>query len=424
MQASAASGSASSGISGNRRHGRKEKRRRAGRHLLFESLEARHLLAAWVDSLQLLNDTGSSPTDLVTSDPQVTGTVQGDFTGGYVEVQFDHFANGYMDGYVYAYEPGQQFTYDPRWYDYSLDDYAGSFTLNYRTVEYDSSYTALTGAWQSCTFTLEVPAAPEISVSYWDAYYGYQQEVYSGYSSVPFPETPLGTPVATTLAIYNHGTADLVLDTASLTLPTGFSLASPFASSVVPGGSTNFTIQLDAASSGYFQGTVALESNDPNQNPFEFYVYGDVRMPQPEISVVQQLDGYTYVVDSGWGWISFGSTTVGTPVDTVLTIVNHGQVRPDHGRVVACSQLDDRQSRRGGIDAGSRLGDVAARTPGLFEGGLPLANQSFARESTEHGTHFTSRRLWCACPNSSIMEIRQWVLVNRSMSCECCVSTS
>lgn len=327
MHPNAASDAEPSRISRKRRHGRKEgrKRRRSTRNLLFETLEVRHLLAAWVDGLQLLNDTGSSPTDLVTSDPQVTGTVQGDFTDGYVEVQFDHFANGYVDGYVYAYGPGEQFTYDPRWYDYSLEDYAGSFTLNYRTVEYDSSYNAVTGPWQSFTFTLEVPAAPEISVSYWDIYYGYQQDVYSGYSSVPFPATTVGTPVATTLAIHNYGTADLVLDTASLTLPSGFSLMSPFATSVAPGGSTSFTVQLDAAGSGYFHGTVAFTSNDSDRNPFEFFVYGDVGMPQPEISV-RYTDQYGYEQElyAGYSSVYFDATSVGLPVEQTFAVYNTG----------------------------------------------------------------------------------------------------
>lgn len=136
-------------IPGGNSRGRKEatKRRRARRvrSLRFEPLEVRHLLTAAIDDLQLLNDTGSSSSDLVTSDPQVAGMVQGDFFGGYVEVQFDHSGDGYVDGYVYSYWPGESFTYDPRWYDYSLTEYAGTFTLNHRTVGYDWSYNAVIG---------------------------------------------------------------------------------------------------------------------------------------------------------------------------------------------------------------------------------------------------------------------------------------
>jgi hypothetical protein len=61
--------------------------------------------------LHLLNDTGSSSTDPVTSDPQVTGTVQGDFSSGYVEVQFDHFGAGNVNGYSYvAYQGARLFS--------------------------------------------------------------------------------------------------------------------------------------------------------------------------------------------------------------------------------------------------------------------------------------------------------------------------
>ena len=65
---------------------RKRRPARSVRTLLFEPLEVRQLLTATVDDLHLLNDTGSSSSDLVTSDPQVTCTAQGDFSGGYVEV--------------------------------------------------------------------------------------------------------------------------------------------------------------------------------------------------------------------------------------------------------------------------------------------------------------------------------------------------
>jgi len=98
MRSLVPSGSGSPAIPGSNPRGKKEERKqrraRAARSLLFEPLEVRHLLAAAIHDLHLLNDTGSSPSDLVTSDPQVAGTVQGDFSEGYVEVQFDHFGDG------------------------------------------------------------------------------------------------------------------------------------------------------------------------------------------------------------------------------------------------------------------------------------------------------------------------------------------
>ena len=57
-------------------------------------LEERTLLVASIDDFELLNDTGESNTDLVTADPRVTGVVNGDFTTGHVELEFDHYADG------------------------------------------------------------------------------------------------------------------------------------------------------------------------------------------------------------------------------------------------------------------------------------------------------------------------------------------
>ena len=45
------------------------------KRLFLEPLEERHLLAADLLNLQLLNDTGPSSSDKTTTDPRVTGSV-------------------------------------------------------------------------------------------------------------------------------------------------------------------------------------------------------------------------------------------------------------------------------------------------------------------------------------------------------------
>jgi hypothetical protein len=168
--------------------------------LLLELLEPRHLLTATVQDLHLLNGTGDSSTVGIASDPQIGGTVQGDFSG-YAQVEFDHNADDRADGYTYVYSSGSQFTYDPRSFDYSLAYFSGDVTLRYRTIEYDSSYNAVTGPWGSFSFTLEQPTEPEITVSYTDTY-----EVLEGQPAVstvtlsPAVQEPVAVSYASTTA--------------------------------------------------------------------------------------------------------------------------------------------------------------------------------------------------------------------------------
>jgi hypothetical protein len=170
----------------------------------------------------------------------------------------------------------------------------------------------------------QVVVEPEIAVSYSDPY-GYQQELYDGSGSVYFESTPVGTPVSRTLVIHNTGTAPLTLDPASLTLPGGFSVTTPCATSVAPDETTNLAIQLDAATAGQFQGTLSLASNDADESPFDIALYGEAVAPQPEIAVRYTGSyGYEQEVYDGYGGVTFPGTTVGTPVDQTLTIHNLG----------------------------------------------------------------------------------------------------
>ena len=172
-----------------------------------------------LEAIHLVNDTGT-PGDLVTSDLQVAGTVTGGEAGSWVEIQFDHFADGTVNGSVYAYSSGQECSYDPRAQDYSLSGYSGSFTLSYRAIERDGMMNVVSeGPWQS--FTVTVPAPPQMAVQYVDSY-GYPTELSDGWGSVSF-ETTIGSAVTKTFTVQNLGGSDLTLDS-WISLPWGFSL--------------------------------------------------------------------------------------------------------------------------------------------------------------------------------------------------------
>ena len=108
------------------------------------------------NGLQLLNDTGTSSTDQITSDPRVTGIVSGDFCGDSVVVQFND--NGNATGSTQQITATSSFIYDPRQDDASLSGYTGPYDVQYRFLIYDSSGKLVYSApWSDFNITIVAP---------------------------------------------------------------------------------------------------------------------------------------------------------------------------------------------------------------------------------------------------------------------------
>lgn len=249
-----------------RRVAQRRKRKQARLHF-FEELERRDLLAVTFDELALLNDTGASNTDQVTSDPTLTGHLSG-ITGVSVDIEFDHNADGVADGSATVYSNGETFTYDPIQWDSSLATYEGPWTVQYRAVEYDSVGNSSSTAWNSFALTLE--QEPEIDVIDDTTYLSLTTNA----STVDFGSTSVGVPVTRTFLIENYGYGTLDIDVSGISVPSGFNLTSPPATSVTSYSSTSFTLQLDASSAGLHSGSVSIPNDDVNESPFVFFVEG------------------------------------------------------------------------------------------------------------------------------------------------------
>ncbi|MGH7193956.1 MAG: choice-of-anchor D domain-containing protein, partial [Candidatus Saccharimonadales bacterium] len=144
--------------------------------------------------------------------------------------------------------------------------------------------------------------------------------VVDGGSDIAFGSTGANQPVTQTFTIQNTGQAALTLDASTLAAPVGFSVATPFDSSVAPGASTTLVVQLDATQGGDFSGQVSFDTSDPNHGTFSFLVSGHVDPPTPGIAV---FDGTT-PINAGSGYDSFGTATLGTPVAKTFSIENTG----------------------------------------------------------------------------------------------------
>lgn len=82
---------------------------------------------------------------------------------------------------------------------------------------------------------------------------------------IDFGDATLGAALTDTFTVTNSGTAAFVLSD-PIVVPYGFNLVSDFgATTLAPGESTTFAVALDTSTAGDYRGTVAFQTNDPDQ---------------------------------------------------------------------------------------------------------------------------------------------------------------
>jgi hypothetical protein len=93
--------------------------------------------------------------------------------------------------------------------------------------------------------------------------------------SVSFGTTFPSVPISKTFTLRNIGSSDLQIG--SITPPAGYTLTANVGQTTLPpGGETTFTVRLDAAGAGTYNGTLSFSTNDPNANPFQLALNGTV----------------------------------------------------------------------------------------------------------------------------------------------------
>jgi hypothetical protein len=135
-------------------------------------------------------------------------------------------------------------------------------------------------------------------------------ELSSGTGSFDFGHVlSSGSSAPAPFSIENTGTGELTIG--NITLISGdtdqFILEPLPSSPVVPGGATTFEITFSPLSPGFFSAVVAVENNDPDENPFNFTVngYGDsVACPDISLPDVEKTGSYDL------GKKKFGETSV------------------------------------------------------------------------------------------------------------------
>ncbi len=189
----------------------------------------------------------------------------------------------------------------------------GTWTLEL-TDDHAEGYVGTLMSW-CLTLTMDTVARPEITVL--DG----STAVTDGQASpVTFGSVPQGgAQPSRTFAVRNVGFAALTLGPVSV--PAGFTLTDGLVASLAPGASDSFTVQLETTTPGTKSGEVSFSTNDPNENPFNFPITGEV-IPVPEITV---LDGATVITDGQASPVAFPDATQGGAVTTeTFTVRNDG----------------------------------------------------------------------------------------------------
>ena len=171
-------------------------------------------------------------------------------------------------------------------------------------------------------------AAPEITVT------GSAQNIVDGDTT---PSSTDGTnfgsitqgaaALVRTFTVKNDGGSTLTLG--APVLPAGFSLVStnPLVTSLAPGASDTFQVQLNSATTGTKSGQISIATNDADESVFNFSVSGAVTSNAPEITVTGNtqniVDGDT--TPSSTDGTNFGSITQGAAaLVRTFTVKNDG----------------------------------------------------------------------------------------------------
>lgn len=196
-------------------------------------------------------------------------------------------------------------------------------------------------------------------------------------SVLDYGAVPSGFPVTKNFTLSNPGTADLFLS--SITPTAGFSVLN--APAVVSAGSSaTFQIRLDAASAGFFTGSIVITSNDADEASFDFPVRGSVDAPEIAVS----LDGAA-LSDAQASTVNYRSTLNGSPVIRTFTIANQGLSSLAISSITApagFTVLNAPVSVASGSNAVFQL-KLNAASAGLFSGNLIITSNDGDEASFE-----------------------------------------
>ena len=208
-----------------------------------------------------IDNTGS--TTLTVAEPVVTGTGWSLIESPYALVA-----------------PGTSTTFRVRLHYHIPGTYSGMVSISTNDPDESPYRIDLTG-------TVLPPPAPDIAV-----YRNWDNVLVPNGGAFTFPGTPVNDPDSRLFRIDNRGNETLTItNPTALVSGAAWSLIEVPASSVPPGGSTTFRVRLLYHIAGTYSGSISIQTNDPDQNPYTIALSGAVTTVPVEISVSRAWDG-------------------------------------------------------------------------------------------------------------------------------------
>ncbi|MCL1474669.1 choice-of-anchor D domain-containing protein [Argonema antarcticum] len=235
---------------------------------------------------------------------------------------------------------------------------------------------ATLGTQQTATYTIKNDdSTPTINNPEIDVVYG-STTVPDDTGNANFGTTTVGNSVTKSFTVKNLGNANLTLGAIN-SLPTGFTLVNPFATTTItPNSITSFDVKLDATNIGSYNGIISFANNDGDENPYNFNISGIVNAPTTNTEI-QVLDGSTDIVDGTTTPINFGTTTVGIPITRTFTVKNLGNSALNLNGWKLPTGFSIVGTIPGSLDVGSSATfdlRLEANSGGNFQGNLAIGN--------------------------------------------------
>jgi len=265
----------------------------------------------------------------------------------------------------------------------------GATPQNLRVAENKLIYSALSDAFGRELYVYDpTPGgapAPEVQVT-WQA-----SDLADGTGVLDFGNIQQGATAIRTIKVRNSGTANLVLQPA--TVPVGFSLLSNFTPGqiVAPGEFATLTIQLDTATIADRSGQLSFATNDADESPFNFSLSASVNTPLVFITPL----GPTSLNESHTGLVEVTVTRtyvsdISQAIFVNLSSDNAGAIQPFLGVWIEANQTSGTTrlyvTNDGNVD-GTQTALVTPSEPGFRSQGVSysVANDDTAGAKTLGG---------------------------------------
>ena len=170
-------------------------------------------------------------------------------------------------------------------------------------------------------YEYSVPPAPDITVA--------DNKGTTDDLSVPFGNVTVSESADATVTITNDGTQDMDIGTITdPSAPFAINDAACSGQTLTPGDDCVCTVTFAPSTTGTFNGSFSIPSNDPDENPVTVSLSGTgTPVPQPDITVTDNkgtTDDLT---------VPFGNVTEGESADATVMITNDGDLDLDIGTI-------------------------------------------------------------------------------------------